>query len=163
MISATKEKVTLLSFKHPKNGVPDWALDNRANLSGNDLGTQQGFNTNLKMRFNDRGLSKYADMKGVRVGWFAYDPEECPNIQSGYLEEAKPKLKGQLKFTRKFAKTPKVFTAIRFMEMSSRFNLRLAGKATDVTNEKFEYDCGTWAAEGDYNVTSQAWVWIAMV
>jgi hypothetical protein len=102
-------------------------------------------------------------LEGLRVGWLAYDPIECPNIQSGYLEGDTAKLKGRLTFGKRFPRTPKTFLAIRYFDAGVNFNLRLSGGVTNTTPDGFDYDCGSWAANGDHDVRRISYVWVAVV
>jgi len=105
-----------------------------------------------------------SNFTGMRVGWFAYDPDECPNIQNGFLETSagQAKAAGRQKFPTEFKTTPAIFLAALYFESGSGKNLRLGGKISGIKEDGFDYECGSWAGEGDHEMKRSGYSWIAV-
>jgi len=102
---------------------------------------------------------------GMRVGWFAYEPDECPNIQSGSLnfDKEQPKAADRCKFPKEFKTTPAVFIALRYFEAGSSKNLRLGTKVAGIKEDGFDYEVGTWTNDNDHEMKKFGYNWIAVV
>ncbi|KAF2741957.1 hypothetical protein M011DRAFT_462809 [Sporormia fimetaria CBS 119925] len=97
----------------------------------------------------------------MRVGWFAYDPTECTNIQSETISGESLK-KGRLIFPREYKNPPAVFMALRWFNAGSGQNLRLYGKVEGVREDGFDYECGTWASGGEHELKEFGYTWVAV-
>ena len=101
---------------------------------------------------------------GVRVGWLAFVPKECPNIQSGTIDVTSAPFKsgGRMKFPKEFKTTPAVFMALRYFDSGAGKNFRLYGQFSKVKEDGFEYECGTWSGEKDHDIKRVGYNWIAV-
>lgn len=99
----------------------------------------------------------------MRIGWLAYDPAECPNIQHGVLKKGAETVNtGRCKFQKEFATQSAVFAAIKHYDAGSNRNLRLYTQFRDVKEDRFDYKNGTWATGDDHALLDFTYIWIAV-
>lgn len=126
-----------------------------------DAVTTEGFTLSI-LRHHKSGTG----IDGLRVGWLAFDPIECPNIQSGNIQvtnpKAQPQFIGREKFISSFKTTPSIFLAQQHFQSGNGTNLRLSGQVTGIKKDGFDYELGTWTGN-DNDLVNYSFCWIAVV
>lgn len=116
-------KVTYIPFSKPFSSVPvivTWLCDIESGADHYSASTEavdfakEGFN--LRYMAGQGSGPQNRSFAGRRAGWFAYDPNETPNIQSGELKGTVLERDKRETFGIPSPKPPAVFAAIRYVE-----------------------------------------------
>ena len=99
---------------------------------------------------------------GIRLGWFAYDSNECPNIQSGIIENSSGRKAGRENFSKEFKTTPAVFVTLRYFEAGSSKNFHVFSRVGLVKEDGFDYDFGTKVPESSHDMKRFGYNWLAI-
>jgi len=83
------------------------------------------------------------NLTGTRVSWFAYDGNECPNIQIGSLYNKEvPYFTGRFKFPKEFKTTPAVFLSPQYITGNSGQPTKIDTMISGVKEDGFDHKVG---------------------
>jgi hypothetical protein len=100
-------------------------------------------------------------MAGRRIGWFAYDSNECPNIRSGTITGTSWIEKREV-FSKSLPETPVVWAGLRYVDANANHNLRLNMEWLNVKEDGFDYKGGDWQTPKDTSMKGFTYSYIAM-